>query len=51
VSPYVYGELVAFLGEEPHTPLDRALSETLTGLGCQPARSECAPRDVRVLSA
>jgi hypothetical protein len=25
-------KLVAFLGEEPHTPLDRA--ETLAGLGC-----------------
>lgn len=27
-------KLVAFLGEEPHTPLDEALRETLTGLGC-----------------
>jgi nucleoside-diphosphate-sugar epimerase len=26
--------LVAFLGEEPHTPLDRAVRETLKGLGC-----------------
>src|SRR5262249_47775025 len=27
-------KLVALLGEEPHTPLDVALSETLRGLGC-----------------
>jgi nucleoside-diphosphate-sugar epimerase len=27
-------KLVAFLGEEPHTPTDRMLRETLTGLGC-----------------
>ncbi len=27
-------KLVAFLGQEPHTPLDRALRVTLTGLGC-----------------
>jgi nucleoside-diphosphate-sugar epimerase len=27
-------KLVAFLGEEPHTPLDTALRETLSGLGC-----------------
>jgi nucleoside-diphosphate-sugar epimerase len=27
-------KLVAFLGQEPHTPLDQALSATLTGLGC-----------------
>jgi nucleoside-diphosphate-sugar epimerase len=26
-------KLLAFLGEEPHTPLDRALRETLNGLG------------------
>lgn len=26
--------LVAFLGEEPHTPLDLAVTETLRGLGC-----------------
>jgi hypothetical protein len=44
-------KLVAFLGEEPHTPLDRALSETLAGLGCQPARNESAPTDVRSLPA
>lgn len=27
-------KLVAFLGEEPHTPLDTALRTTLAGLGC-----------------
>jgi nucleoside-diphosphate-sugar epimerase len=27
-------KLTRFLGEEPHTPLDRALRETLVGLGC-----------------
>lgn len=27
-------KLVAFLGEEPHTPLDEALHATLGGLGC-----------------
>jgi nucleoside-diphosphate-sugar epimerase len=27
-------KLVAFLGEEPHTPLDEALRGTLDGLGC-----------------
>jgi nucleoside-diphosphate-sugar epimerase len=27
-------KLVAFLGEEPHTPLDTALHDTLRGLGC-----------------
>jgi nucleoside-diphosphate-sugar epimerase len=35
-------KLVAFLGHEPHTPLDRALHVTLSGLGCpkpQPAPS------------
>jgi nucleoside-diphosphate-sugar epimerase len=30
----VNDKLVAFLGEEPHTPLDFALAETLRGLGC-----------------
>lgn len=29
-------KLVRFLGEEPHTPLDEALRETLAGLGCLP---------------
>jgi len=32
--------LVAFLGEEPHTPLDRALRMTLRGLGCLDADAE-----------
>jgi nucleoside-diphosphate-sugar epimerase len=27
-------KLVTFLGEEPHTPVDLALAETLRGLGC-----------------
>jgi nucleoside-diphosphate-sugar epimerase len=27
-------KLLTFLGEEPHTPLDRALRDTLAGLGC-----------------
>lgn len=27
-------KLVAFLGEEPHTPLDAAVDVTLRGLGC-----------------
>lgn len=30
-------KLVAFLGAEPHTPLDQALRVTLTGLGCLPS--------------
>ncbi|HVV92443.1 MAG TPA: SDR family NAD(P)-dependent oxidoreductase [Hyphomicrobiales bacterium] len=29
--------LVAFLGEEPHTPLDKALRATMAGLGAMPA--------------
>jgi nucleoside-diphosphate-sugar epimerase len=29
-------KLVAFLGSEPHTPLDEALRATLSGLGCLP---------------
>ncbi|TGD96385.1 NAD(P)H-binding protein [Methylobacterium nonmethylotrophicum] len=29
-------ELVGFLGAEPRTPLDRAVRETLAGLGCLP---------------
>ncbi|MBX3620854.1 MAG: NAD(P)H-binding protein [Rhizobacter sp.] len=29
--------LVAELGQEPHTPLDQAVRETLEGLGCLPA--------------
>jgi hypothetical protein len=30
----VNDKLVTFLGEEPHTPLDVALAETLRGLEC-----------------
>jgi nucleoside-diphosphate-sugar epimerase len=30
-------KLVHFLGEEPHTPLERALHMTLAGLGCLPS--------------
>ena len=29
-------KLIAFLGAEPHTPLDEAVRETLIGLGCLP---------------
>tara|TARA_R110000868_G_scaffold10429_6_gene51243 strand:+ start:1293 stop:2327 length:1035 start_codon:yes stop_codon:yes gene_type:complete len=37
-------KLVAFLGAEPHTPLDQALRVTLTGLGCLPTtQSNRAP--------
>ncbi len=40
-------KLVAFLGTEPHTPIDVAVRSTLEGLGCMPAgvsprRSEVA---------
>ena len=30
-------KLVAFLGTEPHTPIDVAVRSTLEGLGCMPA--------------
>lgn len=33
-SRLVNTKLVAFLGEEPRTPIDRAVRETLLGLGC-----------------
>ncbi|MFZ3035484.1 MAG: SDR family NAD(P)-dependent oxidoreductase [Parvibaculum sp.] len=33
-------KLVAFLGVEPHTPLDQALRETLKGLGCLPSTAK-----------
>jgi nucleoside-diphosphate-sugar epimerase len=45
--------LVAFLGAEPHTPLDQAVAETLTGLGvilpaaARPARLLSRPRTSR----
>jgi nucleoside-diphosphate-sugar epimerase len=37
-------KLVAFLGEEPHTPLDVALRETLRGLGCLGEEAPATPR-------
>jgi nucleoside-diphosphate-sugar epimerase len=43
-------KLVAFLGEEPHTPLDTALRVTLTDMGCleEPApRARCQPATSR----
>ena len=37
-------KLIAFLGSEPHTPLDQALRLSLTGLGCLPfTKSSSAP--------
>jgi nucleoside-diphosphate-sugar epimerase len=38
-------KLVAFLGEEPHTPLDVALLDTLRGLGCLDERGSSALED------
>ena len=43
--------LVAFLGEEPHTPLDQAVGEALRGLGCLPkgarqARAQVSARAI-----
>lgn len=35
-------KLVAFLGEEPHTPLEAALRTTLAGLGCLSAQPQAA---------
>jgi nucleoside-diphosphate-sugar epimerase len=35
----VNDKLVSFLGEEPHTPLDEALRQTLQGLGCLESRT------------
>jgi nucleoside-diphosphate-sugar epimerase len=40
--------LVAFLGEEPHTPLDRAVGETLKGLDCLPTESVSMSRGAGV---
>ncbi|WP_205687902.1 NAD-dependent epimerase/dehydratase family protein [Ciceribacter ferrooxidans] len=40
--------LVEVLGAEPHTPLDRAVAETLASLGCLPNRQ---PADGRLLAA
>jgi nucleoside-diphosphate-sugar epimerase len=39
----VNDKLVAFLGHEPHTPLDTALEETLQGLGCVEKRESRCP--------
>ncbi len=36
-------KLVAFLGEEPHTPLDAAVRATLAGLGCLDSPAVTAP--------
>ncbi|SOE13729.1 nucleoside-diphosphate-sugar epimerase [Hoeflea halophila] len=36
-------KLVAFLGAEPHTPLDQAMRETLRGLGCLEASASSDP--------
>jgi len=33
-------QLLAVLGEEPHTPLEQAVEATLLGLGCLPARAD-----------
>jgi nucleoside-diphosphate-sugar epimerase len=51
----VNDKLVAFLGEEPHTPVDVALGETLQGLGClgesqaeRPQAGPCARHRVPV---
>ena len=38
--------LVAFLGEEPHTPLDEAVRTTLEGLGCLPAAAKSRVRNL-----
>jgi nucleoside-diphosphate-sugar epimerase len=40
--------LIAFLGHEPHTPLDEAVSEALRGLGCLPKGDAEARGRVRV---
>jgi nucleoside-diphosphate-sugar epimerase len=36
-------KLVAFLGTEPHTPIDGAVRSTLEGLGCLPAGDRVRP--------
>ena len=40
--------LVAFLGEEPHTPLDQAVGEALSGLGCLATERASEPRSASV---
>ena len=36
--------LVAFLGAEPHTPIEVAVRQTLEGLGCLPAAAQAGSR-------
>ncbi|MBW8896912.1 MAG: NAD(P)H-binding protein [Massilia sp.] len=43
--------LVAFLGAEPHTPLDEAVERTLEGLGCLPAAVPVPAAPVRARAA
>ncbi|ESR24791.1 NAD(P)H-binding protein [Lutibaculum baratangense] len=40
--------LIDFLGAEPHTPLDRAVRETLEALGCLPPAGRATARTVRL---
>ncbi|OYU25252.1 MAG: hypothetical protein CFE41_22300 [Burkholderiales bacterium PBB2] len=39
--------LRAVLGEEPHTPLDEAVAQSLRGLGCLPATSQSSPVELK----
>lgn len=42
-------KLVAFLGDEPHTPLDVALAQSLEGMGCiQSTLAQATPQEVPV---
>ncbi|HEX4180338.1 MAG TPA: NAD-dependent epimerase/dehydratase family protein [Caulobacteraceae bacterium] len=44
-------KLVAALGAEPHTPLDRAVLDSLTGLGCMPAdATKSSPHSATLLA-
>ena len=36
-------KLIAFLGAEPHTPIDAAVRATLVGLGCLPNGHDLRP--------
>lgn len=36
-------KLIAFLGAEPHTPIDEAVRTTLVGLGCLPGSGRSTP--------
>jgi hypothetical protein len=40
-------KLIRFLGEEPHTPLDQAVRESLIGLGCLAMRENAPARATR----